>query len=278
MTMRETALSFACAGERLLGILAEPEGQANITGVLVIVGGPQYRIGSHRQFALLTRALARAGYPAMRFDYRGMGDSSGESPGYDAVDPDVAAAIDAMQSACPAVQKVVLWGLCDGGSAALLYALRQQDSRIAGLILANPWVHTEQAEAHAIVHSYYRQRLLDAGFWHKLIKGGINPVRKLREFGRHWRDARAGEREGDKGGSMRNALDQVRLPLLLLLCERDATAQRFLAYLELNRCPLLRESHVQRVDFAEADHTFSRAEWRAEVENVTIGWLSKHGI
>ncbi len=46
-------------------------------GVLIVVGGPQYRVGSHRQFVLLARALAARGFAAMRFDCTGMGDSDG---------------------------------------------------------------------------------------------------------------------------------------------------------------------------------------------------------
>lgn len=40
-------------------------------GVLIVVGGRQYRVGAHRQFVSLARALAAAGYPAFRFDVRG---------------------------------------------------------------------------------------------------------------------------------------------------------------------------------------------------------------
>jgi uncharacterized protein len=275
MSVHETALSFGCAGETLLGIASHPaEGTAK-TGVLIIVGGPQYRIGSHRQFTLLARSLAQSGYPVLRFDYRGMGDSSGVSPGFDGIDADVAAAIDALRTACPSVTQVVLWGLCDGASAALMYAQRSGDSRIVGLTLANPWLHTEQAEAHAIVHSYYRQRIFDAAFWCKLLGGGINPLRKLKELAGHWRNART-ETEDEHAAPMLTALNKLNLPMLLFLSCRDATAQEFLAELKLAESQFLHRSHVQRKDFEQADHTFSRAEWRSEVENATIGWLNKH--
>ena len=72
MNYTEETTVFACAGDTLMGILAKPETPAD-TGVIVIVGGPQYRVGSHRQFVLLSRALAAAGYAVLRFDYRGMG-------------------------------------------------------------------------------------------------------------------------------------------------------------------------------------------------------------
>ncbi|MEO6566032.1 MAG: alpha/beta fold hydrolase, partial [Casimicrobiaceae bacterium] len=80
---------------------------------MIVVGGPQYRVGSHRQFALLARALARVGIPALRFDYRGMGDSEGDRRSFDEIDADIAAAIDTLCREAH-LARVVLWGLCDG--------------------------------------------------------------------------------------------------------------------------------------------------------------------
>ncbi|HLB84425.1 MAG TPA: hypothetical protein VJK00_06820, partial [Steroidobacteraceae bacterium] len=55
----EEPLCIESQGERLIGILHRPQTQGNLTrGVVVVVGGPQYRIGSHRQFVLLARSLA----------------------------------------------------------------------------------------------------------------------------------------------------------------------------------------------------------------------------
>jgi len=62
--------------------------------VLIIVGGPQYRVGSHRQFVLLARHLAAQGIPVMRFDVRGMGDSKGKPRNFGQLDDDLRAATD----------------------------------------------------------------------------------------------------------------------------------------------------------------------------------------
>lgn len=60
--MKESTLSFDCQGERLVGILAEPvTGEPAEVGVVIVVGGPQYRAGSHRQFTLLARHFAAHG-------------------------------------------------------------------------------------------------------------------------------------------------------------------------------------------------------------------------
>ena len=54
MNFSEQVVVFAAEEERLLGIVTMPEVPIDC-GVLMIVGGPQYRVGSHRQFLLLSR-------------------------------------------------------------------------------------------------------------------------------------------------------------------------------------------------------------------------------
>ena len=121
MNIREEVLQFDCEGESLLGIISEGA-PAQERAVIVIVGGPQYRAGSHRQFVQLARHLASAGHTVLRYDYRGMGDSPGNLRNFEHVQADIRAAIDALQASRPALRQFVLWGLCDGASAALMYA------------------------------------------------------------------------------------------------------------------------------------------------------------
>ena len=59
--VKETPLVFACGDDELVGLVSEPAAAAAQCGVLVLVGGPQYRVGSHRQFALMAHRLALAG-------------------------------------------------------------------------------------------------------------------------------------------------------------------------------------------------------------------------
>ncbi|WP_229507809.1 hydrolase 1, exosortase A system-associated [Massilia sp. Dwa41.01b] len=161
----ERALVFPCRGAWLYGVLSLPAqpAAAPARGVLVVVGGPQYRAGSHRQFTLLARDLADAGIPALRFDYRGMGDSEGDLQTFEHVEDDLRAAIDRFFLEVPGMREVVLWGLCDGASAAAMYA--PQDARVSGLVLLNPRVRTEAGAARATIKHYYRARLFDARLW-----------------------------------------------------------------------------------------------------------------
>ena len=177
----EVPVVFECAGERLLGIVAPGAGRSAV-GVLILVGGRQYRAGSHRQFVLLSRRLTQAGHATFRFDFRGMGDSTGTPRHFESVGEDIAAAISTFQTHCPAVKRVVLWGLCDAATAAMLYCQATGDKRIAGLCLANPWFRSESGLARTRVRHYYRERFLDVGFWRKLVGGQVGVWCALKEY------------------------------------------------------------------------------------------------
>lgn len=275
MNYREEPVRFACTGETLFGILARPETAAEL-GIVLVVGGPQTRVGSHRQFTLLSRALATAGYAVLRFDYRGMGDSTGEQRTFEAISPDVGAAIDALQAACPAIRNIVLWGLCDAAAASLLYWDETRDKRIAGLCLLNPWVRSEATLAKTQVKHYYGQRLLQKEFWMKLLSGRLQVGSAVMGFVGKLKQASA--RVDNNLGfqeRMARALREFPGRVLLILSGNDYTAKEFLEY-AASAAPwhgILERPNFERIDIANADHTFSSAAWREAVSSATIEWL-----
>ncbi|MEO8406874.1 MAG: hydrolase 1, exosortase A system-associated, partial [Oxalobacteraceae bacterium] len=171
MNFNDRAISFSCNDAWLYGILSLPE-QALSRGVLILVGGPQYRVGSHRQFTLLARHLADHGVPVMRFDYQGMGDSEGGAKTFEDVENDLSHAIDRFFKEISSLKELVIWGLCDAASAALFYAYK--DSRVTGLVLLNPWVRTDSGIAKAYLKHYYLGRLIAPDFWQKIRQGKFN--------------------------------------------------------------------------------------------------------
>jgi exosortase A-associated hydrolase 1 len=285
MNYRDVALRFDCQGEQLFGVLSLPE-QPSRRGVLVVVGGPQYRVGSHRQFALLARGLAAEGFAALRFDYRGMGDSSGAIRTFESVGEDLRAAIDQFFALVPDLSEVVIWGLCDGASAALFYA--HQDPRVSGLVLLNPWVRTADGLAKATLKHYYRARLLDPALWKKLASGRFDYraaagslLAQLRTvLGGGSRAASAGasgaaQPDAPLPERMRAGLARFRGEVLFIFSGSDLTAKEFLdlaggsrEWRELLAAPRVSQHHL-----AEADHTFSRRTWRDQVVNWTAGWI-----
>jgi exosortase A-associated hydrolase 1 len=279
----EEVLGFSCAGEALWGIVARPAPGAPVhdTAVLIVVGGPQYRVGSHRQFVLLARRVARAGYPSLRFDVRGMGDSEGELRTFESIAPDIEAAMAALQRACPACTRVVVWGLCDAASAALMFAA--VDPKVAGIVALNPWARSVATLAATRVKHYYRERLLQREFWAKLFGGAFDWRAALRALAANLRQARG--RPGAASGTapaalpfqdrMAQGLKDFRGRVLLILSGNDLTAQEFLEYTTGSPAwrGLLAQPKVRRVDLPDADHTFSRRPWQDRVETETIDWL-----
>lgn len=285
----ERALLFACAGHRLLGVISPGE---RTRGLLVVVGGPQYRVGSHRQFVQLARSLSADGFPVLRFDYRGLGDSEGPLRGFEYIADDIRAAVDALLAQQPQVREVVLWGLCDAASASILYAAG--DARVCGVVMLNPWVRSAQSEARTWLRHYYLQRVLSRNFWSKFVRGGLDLTGSLRFLGGRARAALSGPATpaaaqdptaGWRGGPLptlpgladRMARAFAAFPgrVLLVTSGQDLTAAEFLDVSRASKTwrRLLAQDRVTRRHLAEANHTFSQRPWKAQVEAWTREWL-----
>jgi len=280
MTASEEALVFECGAESLVGVLSAAERPARL-GVLIVVGGPQYRVGSHRQFAMMARRLAAGGVPALRFDYRGMGDSEGGARTFERAGEDIRCAIDRLFAAAPGLEKVVLWGLCDAASAALMYAHR--DPRVAGLVLLNPWVRTEQGRARANLRHYYVQRLLQAELWRKMARGELDvrgALARLRNVvslatGRGRTRGRGPSGETPLPDRMADGFRRFPGKVLFILSGGDFVAQEFkdLAAGSESWQRLLASDRTTRHDLPGANHTFARRDWRDQVERWTESWV-----
>ncbi|MEK8053350.1 hydrolase 1, exosortase A system-associated [Ideonella sp. DXS22W] len=282
-TWHERWLPFSLGADRLLGVLHTPRG-SDATGlaVVVIVGGPQTRLGSHRQFIHLARHLAEAGHAVLRFDVRGMGDSSGDPRPFDRLSDDVQAALDALWTHQPGLQSAVLWGLCDGASAAAIHAAQHKDPRVGGLCLVNPWVRSTQSLAQTQIKHYYFQRLASGAFWHKLLRGGVG-LGALGGLLANLRQAWGRGSSAPPGASsfqerMLRGLQRYSGPVQVLLSEHDYTAQEFANYTRARASwnEALSRPTVTQQTVVAADHTFSWPGSAQRVAQLTAAWL--HGI
>lgn len=267
----ERALWLACDGEQLTAILHPTHNPARV-GVLMIVGGRQYRVGSGRFFVLAARALAQRGIPVLRFDARGMGDSDGAVRSFTDQLPDIQAAVGRLREEVPALEGVVLWGLCDAASAALLYWGATRDPYVLGLALLNPWVRAEQTLARTRLRHHYRIRLKDPQFWSRLFRGEVH-WRSLLGWLSDWRSAQRLQRTTHGfQARMAQAWLQFPGPMTVVLSRRDETALEFheaAATLAEWRGALERQGlNCMWID--DADHTFSCPAHRTAVVEATV--------
>jgi uncharacterized protein len=284
MNYREQAIDFNCEGEQLAGIISGPVTTCPASGIglLIVVGGPQYRVGSHRQFVLLARALAAQGHHCLRFDYRGMGDSSGPARSFENVSADIGAAIEALRSHHPELRKIVLWGLCDGASASLLYvADTGERAGIDGLCLLNPWVRTETSLAKTHLKHYYTDRLRQKEFWLKLLSGKValgalaGLLRSVRTASTAASRRSPEDRKEPFNLRMAQAWKRCSAPIQLILSGDDYTAKEFLEQVKAEAAwsGALTQANVTRELLPGADHTFSSDQDRLAVEARLMQWL-----
>ena len=269
----EVPVSFKSQGQLLQGILHNAE---HATRALIIVtGGPQTRVGSHRMFVQLARFLAEQNITVLRFDYRGAGDSLGAIQSFDSTVDDIAAAVKYMYS-INANFKLSLWGLCDAASAISLYINRSQESQaatIANAILVNPWVKQPSLEAQTYLKFYYWQRIKQADFWKKLFFGKLNPLISVQDISKFKKQARTNA-TANFVNEMLHGLSNFNGRCHLVLAEQDLVAQEFM---QLKK----QDKRWQNIKFVtdviveHANHTFSSPYWKKQLFELTLSCIRK---
>lgn len=216
-------IEFACAGETLMGTLDTAPGT---TGLLIVSGGNEIRVGAHRGMALLAALLAEAGHPVFRFDRRGVGDSSGDNHGFESSADDIEAAVAIFRQTAPHLTRIVGFGNCDAASALALF---HRNTILDALILANPWTVEDQDDGMppaAAIRAHYAERLRDPRQWLRLIRGGINIQKLIRGLLKS--SANQSQASNTLAARLAEALGTAEVPVSLLLARRDNTAIAFL--------------------------------------------------
>lgn len=284
--MNEQPVVFESSGIPLLGMLHRAAEMQEIGVLVMVAGGPQYRIGGHRQLVLWARQFAANGFPVLRFDFKGMGDSYGEFLDFDNTDGDIKSALDQFFAAVPSLKGVVLWGECNASSASLFYA--HKDPRVRGIVMINPWVRTEQGQAKAVVKHYYLNRIMQKSFWRKVFSlqfdviGSLRSAKEMIATARGKPAANAGARVVQEDSRplperMFDGLKRFRGQIMLIMSGRDMVSKEFDDLLQ-SRPEWKLELAVhqaERHDLQYADHTFSCKEWRDQVGNWGVDWLKR---
>lgn len=167
----------------LFGILTEPlEGRPDLPWMVILNGGAAYHIGPGRLHVRLARHLAKLGYPCLRVDISGLGDSpaddvSHENDAYAATAfRDVALTCDYLKRLQPG-RLIVLMGLCSGAYAAFQSAVQLPHPEVIEGIMLNPltffWregmsLTTSPTQRLQTWH-YYRGIIFDSDNWRQLF-------------------------------------------------------------------------------------------------------------
>lgn len=250
----ERQVVFENEGQKLYGMLHLPDGVHRAPVVALFHGFTGTKIEPHRIFVKMARELMRKGIAALRFDFRGSGESEG-----DFVDMTVEGEIsDALRSldflqAQPELDphRVGVLGLSLGGLVAACVAGR--DARVKSLALWAALGLVEEVTSLDEEHQQAaQQQLAERGFIDE--KGnlmgaafveGLAQMRPLQEVARYQGPALIIHGTKDEALDPRNAS-----------AYQKATGGRT-------------ELHLVE----DADHTFDRHEWEREVIELTRDWF-----
>jgi dienelactone hydrolase len=120
-TRDEDLCFFPAKDDELFGIVTHPQGEPNGWGLLFVAGGLWLPSpGRNRIWVDMARRFASDGFTTMRFDYHGVGESSGVVMNYSLDEPaahDTAAAARVLES--QGVSSLILAGTCYGARSIM---------------------------------------------------------------------------------------------------------------------------------------------------------------
>ncbi len=225
-----TMIEFPCDIDTLLATLDRADGQ---TGLLIVSGGNEIRIGAYAGQAAMAAHFAALGFPVFRYDRRGIGESEGTNGGFESSADDISAALAAFRSAAPQMSRVLAFGNCDAASSLMLF---HDGLAIDALLLANPWVievanSTSEAEdapnvpSASAIRARYWNRLKNPRSLIDLLTGKVD----LRKLAGGLAKAAAKQEASSLALQIADSLAKTQIPVHILIARRDTTALAFMA-------------------------------------------------
>ncbi|HSH74444.1 MAG TPA: hypothetical protein VLA09_01975, partial [Longimicrobiales bacterium] len=193
--------------------------------------------------------------------------------------------------------RIVVGGVCSGAYTAFHAGLRLPSGAVSGALIVNPlafyWKDGMSLDIPPAYHSIreakeYERSVRDPQKWLRLLKGQVNLGRIARFVLRRTHEAAK--------GAYRTTLEELRIisprPLALDLARyRDFSLRADFVFSEsdpgyeilrsaaghiLRR--LERRGCVSTAFIEQADHTFSRMEWRAELSKAVVSRLDAYRV
>ncbi len=254
----ETPVTFDCKAQQLVGMLHLPAGRrGRFPAALILHGFTGTKVEAHRMFVKLSRRLAQKGIASLRFDYRGSGDSAGESEDM-TIRTEVADAIEAIRFLArhPRInsRRLGLVGLSMGAAVAS-YAVGRERSRFRTLVLWAPVAEgagiLDTLSTPDAVSSLAQTGLTDH-------QGNLVSIGFVRQF-----------------AEMKPLREVVKCqcPVLIIHGAKDETVPAHHADL-YERALLSPKRAVKKIIIPGADHTFNKHAWEQRLLTETVAWLT----
>jgi pimeloyl-ACP methyl ester carboxylesterase len=265
--------------QSLVGILARPGTPAPPDRIAIVIlnTGIIHRVGHHRMWVTISRALAGLGHTVLRFDFSGIGDSD---PRNDNLSPlqsclaDIKEAMDWLEANRHATRVVVV-GLCSGADHAVLYG--HTDPRVCGLVLMDPSI---PATVRFYLH-YMTPRLTHLRNWVTVLTGRSRMLNSLIDEFLH----AAQPKHKSEELTLQNLRFHPQLEKsyqnavaagieILAIFTGESTRQTYREQI-LDAFPNVSFGDQLRLEFfAGSDHTFARQADRDTLTRLLLEWVA----
>jgi alpha/beta superfamily hydrolase len=310
MLINSTPISFVNSdGYRLFGILHKPEENVCREECIIILSpGIKSRVAPHRLYVKLARVFYEMGFPVLRFDFHGLGDSEGEIDEKFAADfygsVQVGRYIDDTLCAMNWLEKkhqisnFILSGLCGGAITGLLTAVN--DKRVKGLhslsipvvldgssIVYDEFLTSSELERQK---NFYLSKLFTMKAWRSWIRF-LTFQSDYRLIFRSFFSASSPKKQDSTTAEEKSATKDNRNPLFLtsfnkmisskkqiffIFAETDRLYWQFKEnFIEFNTISLDEEDNIDMCVINNANHIFSFNEWQDKLIEETQKWIKK---
>jgi len=290
-------VSFSCEGYELRGSLHRPDrGTEGDTAVVILNQGPLDRSGAHRVSLKCARRWAAHGFPVLRFDARGVGDSEGDwtipEDGapikmlYKNIEEgvwtaDTRAAVDYV-CATTSARNVVLTGSC-GGAVSALHAAAEHPAVVGVMMVGMPVRRWADIGIDSIVSSQveteakdYVRKLARLNAWRRFFTGESD-YRVLWGIGSRYVRSHVFGADDDQ-------LKSLNASMLKSFNAVQASGKRMLFvfpghdYLWVEFRDLFLPTFNERPPFdlhiiPDANHTFTEVVWQEQLFSILESWL-----
>jgi len=252
-------VSFYNEGQKIIGVVHRPDGPpaARYPAVVICHGFTGQKVEPHRIFVKTAEKLAAQGYLALRFDFRGSGDSEGEfhEMTVEGEISDAIKAVDYLVAAEPVdPERIGVVGLSMGGAVAA--CLTGRDRRIKATVLWAAVADFEMMGTGARFSNSPWVAEFDAWDY------GGNLV------GRRHVESAVQVRPSEE-------IKQARGPVLILHGDNDQVVS--LDHAHLYRGSLAQAGVPHELTIVPGgDHTFNSYPWERQVIEATAAWFAKH--
>jgi dienelactone hydrolase len=262
----------------LVGIHTRPAAavRGDLPAIVILNTGIIHRVGHHRMFVTMSRALANVGYAVLRFDFSGIGDSDPRQDGLSPLDAcmaEIRVALDWLESDRHA-SRIILIGLCSGADHAVLYS--HTDDRVIGLVLLDPSIPTTRR----YYADFITARLTRLRSWVRVVTGRSRAARiwaaraldalQPRGRSRHLVSQDFTSRAAIEAQYQKVMDSDIRI---LAVLTGETTRQTYPEQMLDALSNVTFGDRLKLEFFPDSDHTFIREADRSKLIRLTVQWI-----